>query len=433
MRILGLDSGVASIGWALIDAAENSVEGKIVDAGTWIFDPPEEKSQTGTKLKSELRRTFRGQRRVIRRRRQRMNEVRRTLHRHGLLPSADRDALKQPGLDPWRLRAEGLERLLTPVEFAVALGHIARHRGFKSNAKGAKTSDAADNASKMKKEIESTREKLARYGTPAKLLVEDESFVLRQTKMKNGGVETVRRLRNREGDYSRSLKRDDLAAEVRALFKAQRRLQAEHATKDLEDEFLDETRENAAFHQRPLQDSERLVGPCPFEPREKRSPKRGFSFELFRFLSRLNHLTVREGRQERTLAVDEIETAAADFGTTAKFTFAALRKRLQLPETTLFVGVKPDEEKKLDIVARSGEAAAGTARLRRIIVEALDESAWDKLVDAPERLDKIAEIISFRNDLDRIRGSLNDEGFDPVLVVTLVNAAAEGALDVFTG
>jgi CRISPR-associated endonuclease Csn1 len=436
MRVLGLDSGIASIGWALIETEDgvsgNTADGNIIGAGTWMFDAPEEQSQNGTKLKSELRRAFRGQRRVTRRRRQRMNEVRRILHRHGLLSSAGGDALKQPGLDPWRLRAEGLERLLTPAEFAVALGHIARHRGFKSNSKGAKPTNAADETSKMKKEMEGAREKLARYeGSPARMMTEDDSFVLRATKM-NGvskaenhsqkGWDVVRRFRNREGDYSRSLLRDDLAAEVRALFRAQARLQSAFATEQLEAEFTD-----VAFFQRPLQDSERLVGSCPFEPTEKRSPKRGYSFELFRFLARLNHLTLQEGRDERTLTTVEVRAAAAQFGATAKFTFAALRKKLMLPDTAFFIGVKREEESKLDVVARSGEAAAGTARLRRVIVEALGELAWGSLLNAPGRLDKIAEIITFRSDLGRIRQGLDEAGFDPSLTETIVKACGDGA------
>ncbi|MGO9007217.1 MAG: type II CRISPR RNA-guided endonuclease Cas9 [Beijerinckiaceae bacterium] len=429
MRILGLDGGIASIGWALIEIDETGAGGdgqnKIVAAGTWMFDAPEEKSQTGTKLKSELRRTFRGQRRVIRRRRQRMNEVRRILARHGLLLTADKDALKHPGLDPWRLRDEGLDRVLTPTEFAVALGHIARHRGFKSNAKGTKSTDAPDETSKMKKAVAGTQERLARFETPARMLNDDESFIIPGT--------TVRRFRNRDGDYSRSLLRDDLASEVRALFRAQRRLQAGHSTKELEDEFMDETHENSAFFQRRLQDSERMVGSCPFEPDQKRSPKRGYSFERFRCLSRLRNLTLRDGSEEYGLSVEQIRNAMADFGATAKFTFAALRKKLPLPDAILFVGVKPDEEKKLDVVARSGDAAAGTAKLRRVIIDGLGELTWGSLVSSPERLDKIAEIISFRNDLDSIRRGLTEARFDEALVTMLVQAASDGALDVFTG
>ncbi len=429
MRVLGLDGGIASIGWALIEisAADGASDGRIIDAGTWMFDAPEEKSQTGTKLKSELRRQFRGQRRVVRRRRQRMNEVRRILHNHGLLQTADRDALKQPGLDPWKIRADGLDRLLTPVELAVALGHIARHRGFKSNSKGEKSNEA-DDTSKMKKAVGETREKLARYGSAAKMLVEDEAYIMRKTTMKTGKQDVVRRFRNREGDYSRSLLRDDLAAEVRMLFSAQARLQSPVATPGLEKAFTE-----TAFFQRPLQDSENLVGSCSFEPTEKRAPKRGYSFELFRLLSRLNHLTLRDGSDERTLTVDELANATAEFGVTAKFSFSALRKKLALPVSTNFVGVKAEEEGKLDVVARSGETAAGTARLRRVVIEALGDLAWGALVNHPDRLDKIAEIISFRNDLNRIREGLTEASFEPAIVDALVLAATNSKLDVFTG
>ncbi|ATQ67843.1 MULTISPECIES: type II CRISPR RNA-guided endonuclease Cas9 [Methylosinus] len=432
MRVLGLDAGIASLGWALIEIEESNrgelSQGTIIGAGTWMFDAPEEKTQAGAKLKSEQRRTFRGQRRVVRRRRQRMNEVRRILHSHGLLPSSDRDALKQPGLDPWRIRAEALDRLLGPVELAVALGHIARHRGFKSNSKGAKTNDPADDTSKMKRAVNETREKLARFGSAAKMLVEDESFVLRQTPTKNGASEIVRRFRNREGDYSRSLLRDDLAAEMRALFTAQARFQSAIATADLQTAFT-----KAAFFQRPLQDSEKLVGPCPFEVDEKRAPKRGYSFELFRFLSRLNHVTLRDGKQERTLTRDELALAAADFGAAAKVSFTALRKKLKLPETTVFVGVKADEESKLDVVARSGKAAEGTARLRSVIVDALGELAWGALLCSPEKLDKIAEVISFRSDIGRISEGLAQAGCNAPLVDALTAAASDGRFDPFTG
>lgn len=432
MRVLGLDAGIASLGWALIEIEESDrgepSKGNIIGAGTWMFDAPEEKTQNGTKLKSEQRRTCRGQRRVIRRRRQRMNEVRRILHSHGLLQSSDRDALKQPGLDPWRIRAEALDRLLEPVELAVALGHIARHRGFKSNSKGAKTNDPADDTSKMKKAVNETREKLARFSSAAKMLIEDECFTLRQTPKKNGAFEIVRRFRNREGDYSRSLLRDDLAAEVRAVFAVQARLQSAIATAELQTNFT-----KVAFFQRPLQDSEKLIGPCPFEPNEKRAPKRGYSFELFRFLSRLNHVTLRDGKQERMFTRDELAIAAADFGVTSKISFTALRKKLKLLETAVFVGVKADEESKLDVVARSGKAAEGTARLRSVIIDALGELAWGALLGSPEKLDKIAEIITFRSDLGRIREGLVQAGFDAPLVDALMAAASDGQLDSFTG
>ena len=285
MRVLGLDSGITSLGWTLIDSeGEGSPRrGAIMDAGVRMFDAPEEKGRTGAKLKSERRRVFRCQRRVIRRRCQRMNEVRGLLARRGLPPSADSDALERPGLDPRRLRVEGLDRALAPVELAVALGRIARHHGFRSNARGARSSDAPDEATKMKKEIAATPEKLARYGTPALMLPQDESFVV-------NAATDVRRFRNRDGDYSRSILRADLEAETRTLFRAQARAGSPHAKPEFEEEF-----ENVALFQHRLQAGEHLVGPRPFVPDQRRSPRRGYSIELFRLLCRLRNLTLREG------------------------------------------------------------------------------------------------------------------------------------------
>jgi CRISPR-associated endonuclease Csn1 len=430
MRILGLDGGIASIGWAIIDVADGITDGAaagaIVGAGTWMFDPPEDKGQTGTKLRSAERRMFRGQRRVIRRRRQRMNVLRGIFAQHGLLASSDRDALKILGFDPWKLRAAGLERLLTATELAVALGHIARHRGFKSNAKGAAAN--ADDRGKMLKASAETREKLAKFGTPARTLIEDDSFVVRETARRDGSTERVRRLRNRDGDYSRSLLRDDLEAEVGAIFRAQRRFQSALATADLEKAFVE-----TAFFQRPLQDSEAMIGVCPFEPTQKRAAKRSPSFELFRFLSRLNTLTLINGRETRRLTPEELEKAASDFGATAKISFSSLRKKLGLAPAITFDGVKADEEGKRDVVARSGEAAAGTARLRKLIAGHHGEMAWRALADRPALLDSAAQVISFRDDLDSIAKGLHAIDIEPAVRDTLLKAASDGNLDLFTG
>ena len=135
MRIFGIDGGIATIGWAVADLTDETMD--IVAAGTRTFDAPEtDKTRTPT---NAVRRLHRGQRRVIRRRRQRMTELRHLFADTGLTTSIARDALApkaaEPRLDPWQLRAQGLDRLLSGPELAVALGHIARHRGFRSNAK----------------------------------------------------------------------------------------------------------------------------------------------------------------------------------------------------------------------------------------------------------------------------------------------------------
>lgn len=227
---------------------------------------------------------------------------------------------------------------------AVALAHIAAHRGFKSNSKRDRGANAADETSKMLKAIGATQERLGQYDTVGAMFATDPEFAGRK--------------RNRGGDFSRSVLRDDLAHEVGVLFAAQRRLGSGLASVNLEAAFAD-----VAFFQRPLQDSDALVGDCPFEAGEKRAARRGYSFELFRFLSRLNTLALVWRGGERRLTPDELAMAAEGFGKTKKITFKAIRKVLGIDASVRFEGVKPEEEAN-DVVARTGNAAEGTATLR---------------------------------------------------------------------
>jgi len=157
MRVLGLDCGIASTGWAMLEFSPNEPHCKIIAAGTRMFDVPETDKER--RPKSELRRMYRGQRRMIRRRRQRMNAIRRLLHKHGLITDAKQNALRFQGIDPWEIRAEATSKRVIPYELAIALGHIARHRGFKSNARS-RGENAVEN-SKMKRAMAETQGKMA--------------------------------------------------------------------------------------------------------------------------------------------------------------------------------------------------------------------------------------------------------------------------------
>ena len=277
--------------------------------GARTFDVPEtNKERTPT---NQLRRQHRGLRRVIRRRRQRMNALRRLFDDAGLIADDRKGALKIPGLNPWTLRADGLERRLAGPELAVALGHIAKHRGFKSNSKRDRGANAPKDSSEMLGAIEATRERMKNYSTVGEMFVKDPAYSLRK--------------HNRDGDYSRSILRDDQEQEVRLLFDRQRAAGNRLATEELERNFID-----TAFFQRPLADSEDKVGGCPFEPGEKRAANRCYSYELFRFLSRLTALRIQSSSSEIPLTPVEIDAASKDFGAFRGMTFKRLRKLARL-------------------------------------------------------------------------------------------------------
>lgn len=396
--VFGIDLGIASCGWAVLrHPTPRDPSGEIVAMGSWMFDVPEtDKERTPT---NQIRRSNRLLRRVIRRRAQRMREVRRLFAQHGLLAGHEPDALKRAGLDPWELRARGLDKPLSPAEFAVALGHIAKRRGFKSARKGKEANTAGDDQ-KMLKALEATRERLGRYRTVGEMFGRDAEFRDRK--------------RNRDGLFDRTQSRDDLLREVVKLFEAQRRLGNVAASASFEAEFT-----AIAFRQLEMQDSEKLVGMCQFEPKQKRAARFAPSFEKFRLLSKLVNLRITAPEGERPLTPDEIRLAAGDLGKSAKLSVKEVRKRIGLPADQRFTAFKPEEEAQ-DIAARTGEAMHGTKKLR----DALGEVLWTQLQAQPEQLDQIAHVISFHETADKIGEELHRLGLPAGAVDTLLEDLA---------
>lgn len=403
--ILGLDLGIASCGWALVDDAGQ--KSRIVALGVRTFDVPEtDKERTPT---NQLRRQHRGLRTVLRRRRQRMNALRQLFQSSGLLSDDRKGALKIPELDPWRLRAEGLDRKLKGEELAIALGHIAKHRGFKSNSKRDRGVNAPKESSQMLQAIAETRERMKHFRTVGEMFAKDPEY--------------AKRRRNRDGDYTRSILRDDQEREVRLLFDRQRAAGNRLATEELEQAFLAE-----AFYQRPLADSEDKVGECPFESGEKRAAKRSYSFELFRLLARLAALRLQSAAGERPLTGEEIARAAEDFGVQRGMTFKRLRRILDLEGDARFAGVPFEEEGKRDVVTRSGDMAAGTYALRKVLGD-----AWNTLVVSPDKIDRIGFVLSFREDVESIKKGLEEIGLEPLIFAALMKGVAEGDFADFKG
>jgi CRISPR-associated endonuclease Csn1 len=416
-RILGIDLGIASCGWAVIQVGRDEVQ--IIAAGVRCFNAPLV-DRTG-EPKTAVRRRARGLRRAVRRRRQRMNAVRALLCHHGLLAEASKSALsdslrrisalqRQPQVTPWTLRSAAQDRLLSTDELAVVLGHIARHRGFQSKAKRDCEASASDKTSKMKEAMEQMCQVLMRYRSFGESLANDPRFADRK--------------RNRDNDYTHTPRRTDLEDEVRLLLAVQRRLAHPLATEALEVDFV-----RAAFSQRPVHDNADKVGQCPFEANEKRTSRRAPSFELFRYLAKLATLAILTGRTERRLSSGEISTAARLFSRQgAAVTYRTLRRLFDLDRDTHFAGIARDKE-DLDVVVCSGHAAAGTCTLRN----AVGKAAWRSLRKSPEKLDRAAEILSFHGDIGSIRKGLSQIGLAASVVGRLVAAAKQGAFDDFSG
>lgn len=137
---LGLDLGIGSIGWALVEYLDNGEyrlyqHEKLLPLGVRMINIPE-KPKDKTLLNVE-RRNFHRQRITIKRKAQRMKEVRNILTQYGFdcAKSISKLHHSKKQINPWYVRKIGLEHLLTDEEFTIALIHMAKHRGFQSNSK----------------------------------------------------------------------------------------------------------------------------------------------------------------------------------------------------------------------------------------------------------------------------------------------------------
>lgn len=408
--VLGVDLGIGSCGIALVQLGQDP---RILFMGSRCFEVPENPKDKS--LKNAKRRAARLMRRTLRRRRQRMAAIRRLFatHAHAILPAGKPDDFhhRKDAPDPWRARAEGLSRALTKEEFAAALLHIAKHRGFKSTKKSESGANAPDDDKKMPQSVKANEELSAKYQTVGEMLFLDPKFAAKK--------------RNTSGDYCHTLPRDALAHEVGVLFERQRKFGNAWANSALQDAYV-----AIAFFQRPVQDSEEMVGTCPLEHQHGRSAMRTArhapSFERFRLLSRLNAISIRQpGGVRHRISPAEIALIDADFGAQKSITFATLRKMLSLPKQAFFEGIEADKEKR-DVCAGAG-AAAGTYAIR----SCLGETLWRVAKANPEALDRAAEILAFREDIANIERGLRQTGLDPAVADKLLQGARDGAFSHF--
>lgn len=130
---LALDLGSTSLGWAMIRLNADNAPCAVIKAGVRIFsdgrNPKDGSSLAVTRREARAMRRRRD--RLLKRKARMMS----TLIAHGFFPkdAAERKALET--LNPYTLRAKGLDAVLTPAEFGRALFHINQRRGFKNNRK----------------------------------------------------------------------------------------------------------------------------------------------------------------------------------------------------------------------------------------------------------------------------------------------------------
>lgn len=366
---IGLDIGIASVGWAVLENDSNDEPKRILDLGVRLFEKAEN-PKNGDSL-AQPRRMARTVRRRLRRRRHRLDRIRWLMQQEGLIDTeAFMERYHRPELpNVYELRCAALERKLTGEEFAQILFHIAKHRGFKSTRKAETESKENGAVLSAIKENKALMEEKG-YRTVGEMLCRDEAFRRPCAWNEEGYLLTVR---NTANDYRHTILRAMLVEEVKLIFARQRELGNEVASEAFEEKYLAIMESQRSFDQGPGkqpdgQDSPYAihgfgdrVGKCTFEPEEMRAAKAAYTSQLFVALQKINHLRLVD-KNGKTTELTEEERAAISrlLHKKAGVTYANIRKELGiLPDyrfNTLNYSAKVKAKEDADVLGETEKA-----------------------------------------------------------------------------
>lgn len=310
--VLGLDIGISSIGWALVDIDDEGKPTKIKDVGVRIFTPGEN-VKTG-ESKARDRRLKRGVRRVLRRRAFRVNCIRKLLAENSFLPKPKstlqseifnelkisyekivNDYYKNKDTNPFILKVEALDRKLTSEELSIILVHYAKHRGYISNR-----DENGSDTGKVKSEILANETLMSekKYRTVSEMLIKDDKF-------KN-------KIHNTTDDYKLSVTRSMIEEEINRVLDCQKKF--ELITDNFKNDYIKIWSGQRHFSKGPGGNSKyggdliaRMTGLCRFTY-EPRAPRQAPSSEIFVALTKLVNMKVKINNEEeyRCLTKEEI-------------------------------------------------------------------------------------------------------------------------------
>ncbi len=342
-KILGLDLGSNSIGWALLKE-NNGKPNEIINMGSRIFTKAvEEKTPTPKNVK---RRNARLSRRITQRRARRKLRMLNYLITLNLLPQ-ELTANPTPEIilnelgNPYLLRAKALDHSLTSFELGRVLLHLVQRRGFLSNRKTllgdmaddpdvlevlAELEDEDDNTERAKEETAFKADISQLKNTIAEL-----GFRTLGEYLASLDHHDCKRNRSRDGGHLRT-DRQMYRDELDLIWEQQK----QHHN-DLTDNVKEQL-EEIIFKQRPLKLNADRIGKCSLEPTRKRAKIARLESQRFRYLQDINNLQYFDYYTEKSVSLNDQakQKLVQLFETTANISFAGIRKALGFDKTIEF-------------------------------------------------------------------------------------------------
>lgn len=294
-KILGLDLGTNSIGWAITEQQNNSYT--LLDCGVNIFQEGVAREKGEEKPMVQTRTNARALRRHYYRRRLRKIELLKVLIANNLCPYLSEDSLdnwrykKQYPLDDnfilWLRSSENAnpysDRFLALTHtlnlsikeerytLGRALYHLSQRRGFLSNRKDADNSEDG----KVKGAIKQLDEDMSAAGCTYLGEFYYKLFLAGDKIRTGDGYGYAGRIAHYEKEFNAICDKQNLS------------------------EDLQKALHRAIFFQRPLKSQKGLVGNCTFEKDKARCPISHPRFEEFRMLSFINNIKIKTPADSR--------------------------------------------------------------------------------------------------------------------------------------
>lgn len=398
--IIGLDIGIASVGWALLQK-RGEEQGEIVALGVRCFDKAEH-PKTGEPL-NLARRLQRSVRRRLYHRAQRLKQLRYFLKQQGMIESCEPSALVTPANtpDPWELRVKGLDTELTNPELARVIYHLAKHRGYYVARKIEEETVNNSDQGRMNQSLKATAQLLKEqnYRSVAELIKVENA--LKEDKLK---IKIAKR--NKAGDYKNTFYRQLLRKELEMILHTQQEL----GNSKINDQFIRKVVDDFFWYQRPALSGEailKMLGHCTHEPDEYRAAKHSYSAERFVWLSKLNNLRISEQGENRQLTEQErlvlIDLPYKHEKITYKTIRKILKKEFDFPATSYFDGLKGRNDTEL---AKAESKLFFQGRGYHELRKAFSEQRWSQISENAALLDQLATILTVYKTDEEIKQQL---------------------------
>lgn len=302
---IGIDVGLKSVGFCAVEVDRNDQPVRLLNSMVFVHDagvdPNARKSMETRKLTGGVARRTR---RLYQTRRQRLANLDRVLSKEFGWPLPDFSSFKDPR-EPWHVRAGLLDGYIADDEkrkeaLSIALRHMARHRGWRNPYAKVETllqpSEPSDFLKGLNERIGiALRRSFPEDATPGQLI---DAYLAHPDYVGRGGTP---KLRGPEGILAGKLHQSDNAQEIRRICDVQ---QIGPADRDRLIRVVFEAKSpKGSAKERGLVGYDELPGQGKHVRAEKAHP----AFQLFRMVSVLANLRIREGREERSLSPHELQ------------------------------------------------------------------------------------------------------------------------------